>query len=99
MTRTARRPRDWLRRYYLRAFVDRYERWLDAQAGWALEWRDVTGASDRVMRLTPDGLAAFQAGFEALCDRFRDDEPGGDDPAAQVIQLYLYAFPFEADRS
>ena len=24
---------DWLRRYYLRGFVERYERWLDEQAG------------------------------------------------------------------
>ena len=64
---------DWLRRYYLRSFIERYESWLDASAEWPLEWRDVAGASDVVMRLTPDRLAAFQAEFEALCERFRED--------------------------
>lgn len=90
---------DWLRRHYLRSFVDRYESWLDAQASWPLEWRDVAGASDVVVRLSPERLARFQAEFEALCDRFRDDEPAAADDAAEVIQIYLYAFPFEAERS
>src|ERR1700704_111697 len=52
---------DWLHRHYLRAFTDRYQAWLDAQSEWPLEWRDVAGASDVVLRLTPDRLAAFQA--------------------------------------
>ena len=50
-----------------------------------------------VMRLTPDRLAAFQSDFEALCARFHEDEAPADDAAGQVIQLYLYAFPFEAE--
>ena len=75
---------DWLRRYYLRSFIERYESWLDASAEWPLAWRDVAGASDVVMRLTPDRLAAFQAEFEALCARFRENETPADDPAGQV---------------
>ena len=90
---------DWLRRYYLRSFIERYESWLDASAEWPLAWRDVAGASDVVMRLTPDQLAAFQAEFEALCARFREDEAAADDPTGRVIQLSLYAFPFEAEPS
>src|SRR6478735_8236446 len=90
---------DWLRRYYLRSFIERYESWLDASAAWPLAWRDVAGASDVVMRLTPDRLAALQAEFEALCARFREDEVPAVDPAGQVIQLSLYAFPFEAQPS
>jgi hypothetical protein len=90
---------DWLRRYYLRSFIDRYEGWLDAQADWPIEWRDAAGGSDLAIRMTPDRLAAFQAEFEALCERFRTDEPAPDDPDGQVIQVYLYAFPLEVDRS
>ena len=88
---------DWLRRYYLRSFIDRYESWLDAQAAWPLDWRDVAGASDVVLRLTPARLAAFQAEFEAMYERYRDGEAADDDADERVIQVYLYAFPFEAD--
>ena len=88
---------DWLRRYYLRSFIDRYESWLDAQAAWPLDWRDVAGASDVVLRLTPARLAAFQAEFEAMYERYRDGEAADDDADKRVIQVYLYAFPFEAD--
>ena len=44
--RTAEAASDWLRRHYLRAFVERYEGWLDAHATWPLEWQDAAGASD-----------------------------------------------------
>jgi DNA-binding transcriptional ArsR family regulator len=90
---------DWLRRYYLRSFIDRYEGWLDARADWPLEWRDVAGADDVVLRLTPERLAAFQAEFEAMYVRFRDGQATDDAPDQRVIQVYLYAFPFEADPS
>jgi DNA-binding transcriptional ArsR family regulator len=90
---------DWLRRYYLHAFIERYEGWLDVQAEWPLDWRDVAGANDVVLRLTPVRLAAFQAEFEAMYERYRDGQAADDDPDQRVIQVYLYAFPFEADPS
>src|SRR5436190_18502667 len=34
----AKAAADWLRRYYLRGFIDRYQRWLDEQAAWPLDW-------------------------------------------------------------
>jgi DNA-binding transcriptional ArsR family regulator len=89
---------DWLRRYYLRSFIDRYEGWLDAQADWPLEWRDVAGASDVVLRMTPERLGAFQAEFEALYEHFRDDR-ATDESTGRVIQVYLYAFPLDAKPS
>ena len=66
---------DWLRRYYLRGFVDRYERWLDEQAAWPLDWQDAAGASDFALRLSPAGLAAFNAEIEALYERYRAAAP------------------------
>ena len=67
----ARAATDWLRRYYLRGFVDRYERWLDEQSAWPLDWQDAAGASDFALRLSPAGLAAFNAEIEALYERYR----------------------------
>src|SRR6187397_1765525 len=43
---------DWLRRHYLRTFVDRFEAWLYAQASWPLDWQDAAGSSDVALRLS-----------------------------------------------
>jgi hypothetical protein len=102
---------DWLRRYYLRGFIDRYERWLDEQSAWPLDWQDAAGASDFALRLSPAGLAAFNAEIEALYERYRAaapgaddpragdpgaDDPGADDPAAdRLVQVYVHAFPLD----
>ena len=51
---------DWLRRHYLRVFVDRYEKWLDDQADWPLDWQDSAGASDWAIRVSPTRLATVQ---------------------------------------
>ena len=74
----AKAATDWLRRYYLRGFVERYERWLDEQAAWPLDWQDAAGASDFALRLSPAGLAAFNADIEALYERYRG-APAADD--------------------
>ena len=84
---------DWLRRFYLRSFVDRYEEWLDVQGSWPLEWQDVAGASDDLLRLTPSRLAELQTEVTALFERYRDPDP--DDPEARQIQVQLHAFPTE----
>src|SRR6478752_8944191 len=71
----ARAATDWLRRYYLRGFIDRYERWLDEQSAWPLDWQDAAGANDFALRLSPAGLAAFNAEVEALYQRYRAAAP------------------------
>lgn len=89
---------DWLRRYYLASFVERYGAWLDDQAAWPLAWQDVAGSSDYALRLSPVGLAAFQAEVEALLQRFRGDPADGapyDVEGEEIVQIYLYAFPLE----
>src|SRR3989337_2530321 len=43
---------DWLRRYYLRSFLDRYDAWLDEHASWSLEWQEVADASDWLLRVS-----------------------------------------------
>jgi DNA-binding transcriptional ArsR family regulator len=85
---------DWLRRHYLAHFVERYGRWLDAHSSWPLAWQDVAGSSDYALRLSPTGLAAFEADVKALFLRYRDQPPNTDDAAdSHVVQVYLYAFP------
>ena len=92
---------DWLRRYYLRGFVDRYERWLDEQAAWPLDWQDAAGASDFALRLSPAGLAAFNAEIEALYERYRARRlpptirPTPIRRADRLVQVYVHAFPLD----
>jgi len=92
----ARAASDWLQRYYLRTFVERYEAWLGARETWPIEWQEVTGATDFALRLTPERLAAFNADIEALAQRYRDLPPAGTDQDEQVVQVHLHAYPLEA---
>jgi len=85
---------DWLRRYYLHAFIERYERWLDVQGSWPLDWQDVAGSSDFALPLSPARLAAFNADVEALYERYRETPPETAEPG-EVVQVYVYAFPLE----
>ncbi len=88
---------DWLRRHYLRWFLDRYQAWLDVHGSWPLEWQEAAGASDVALRLTPARLEAFQAEFQELFERYRETSPDTtDDPDAEIVQVYLYAFPFDS---
>ena len=88
---------DWLRRYYLRSFVERYQAWLDAHATWPLEWQEVADASDFLLRLTPARVAALNREIDDLVARYRDPDP--DDPDARQVELHLHAFPIVKDAS
>jgi DNA-binding transcriptional ArsR family regulator len=82
---------DWLRRYYLRSFLDRYGAWLDDHGSWPLEWQEVADASDYLLRVSPRRLAELDAEMSALLERYRDPDP--DDPDALPIEIHLHAFP------
>ena len=87
---------DWLRRYYLRSFLDRYGAWLDDHAAWPLEWQEVADASDYLLRVSPQRLAELEAEMSALFERYRDPDP--DDPEALPVEVQLHAFPLGAAR-
>jgi DNA-binding transcriptional ArsR family regulator len=102
---------DWLRRHYLRGFIDRYEGWLDTQGSWSLEWQDAAGGSDYAIRVSPAALAAFNAEFAELVERYRHGTAGSGDPTGggdadasdapdvETVQVHLHAFPLpRADR-
>ncbi len=66
---------DWLRRHYLRGFIDRYEGWLDDQGSWPLDWQDAAGSTDFGFRVSASRLAAFNADVQALYERYRAMAP------------------------
>src|SRR4029453_9584822 len=74
---------DWLRRHYLRSFLERYERWLDQSTDESLDWRDAAEFGDAELRLSPDGLRAFQAELAELLQRYRQPPPGA--PAGRRV--------------
>jgi len=95
----AKAASDWLRGYYLRSFIERYERWLDVEASWPMAWQDIAGASDFAVRLTPARLEALNADIQALYERYRalaESEPVSPDDDEQLVQVQIHAFPFEA---
>lgn len=82
---------DWLRRFYLRSFLDRYGAWLDDHASWSLEWQEVADTSDYLLRVSPRRLAELHAEMGRLLERYRDPDP--DDPDALPIEIDVHAFP------
>ena len=84
----------WLRRYYLRSFLDRYSAWLDEHGSWSLEWQEVADASDYLLRVSPQRLAELETELSALLERYRDPDP--DDPDARPVEIDLHAFPLGA---
>ena len=82
---------DWLRRFYLRSFLDRYGTWLDDHASWPLEWQEVADTSDYLLRLSPRRLAELRSEMREILERYRDPDP--DDPDALPIEIDVHAFP------
>ena len=97
---------DWLRRHYLRTFVGWYEKWLDEQGSWPIDWQDAAGASDFALRVTAEQLAEFNAEFQALVMRYRRDDPlpgapdpgHAADPEARMVEVYIHAIPIRENR-
>ncbi len=85
---------DWLRRYYLHSFLDRYGAWLDGHASWPLEWQEVADASDYLLRISPRRLAELEAEMTALLQRYRDPDPADED--ALPVEIHIHAFPLGA---
>lgn len=82
---------DWLKRHYLRHFLDRYERWLDSADSWPIAWRVAGDSGDTMLSGTPDDLAEFQRELQALFDRYRDRSTGS--PDARRVEFYYHAIP------
>ncbi|HEX7346961.1 MAG TPA: helix-turn-helix domain-containing protein [Candidatus Limnocylindrales bacterium] len=82
---------DWLKRFYVRSFAERYDAWLDQARTETLDWRDAADAGDTLIRVSPDRLRAFKTELSALLERYREPFPGDLD--ARAVSVYYYLFP------
>ncbi len=85
---------DWLKRYYLRSFVERYERWLATAAAWPLDWRAAAELGDTKLHVTPAQLTDFHDELTRLLDRYRD-AAATDDPEARDVELFYHLVPMD----
>ncbi|MGL5853342.1 MAG: ArsR/SmtB family transcription factor [Phycicoccus sp.] len=86
----------WLTRDYSRHLGERFERWLDVEHAWPLEWRDAVGMSDSYVIATPEQLRALRAEVDSLLDRYR--RVGQGNPEARRVAVYTVAYPLDLDR-
>ena len=83
---------DWLKRYYLRSFVERYERWLATAADWPVDWRAAAESGDAKLHVTPAQLTAFHEELTLLLARYRDAGVPGD-PDARDVEFFYHLVP------
>ena len=86
---------DWLRRHYLRSFLDHYEAWLGAGPSWPLDWRAAAESGDTLLHLTPTQLAALHQDVITLLDRYRETA-AAEEPQTRPVAVYWHAFPISA---
>ena len=82
---------DWLKRHYLRGFVDRYEHWLDTADREPIDWRVAAESGDTALHGTPADIADFHRELLELFDRYRRRSPHS--PDARRVAFYYHAFP------
>ena len=88
----ARAAIEWIEADYVRFFAHHADRWFAQRHQWAPAWRDAFGMGDFFMRIPVDRLEAIKEEVFAVFERHRD-ETDPDDPDAEMVQLYLAAFP------
>ncbi|MET7835347.1 ArsR/SmtB family transcription factor [Micromonospora sediminicola] len=88
----ARAAIEWIEEDYVRFFAHHAERWFAGRHEWSPAWRDAYGMGDFFMRIPAARLEAIKAEVFAVFERHRD-ETDPDDPDAEMVQLYLAAFP------
>lgn len=87
---------NWLVRDYTRHFAEQFERWLDVEGTWPIEWRDAAGMNDSYVVTTPSQLQAMRAEIDEIVDRYR--RVGQGNPAARRLAVYTVAYPLDLDR-
>ncbi|MGL5819705.1 MAG: ArsR/SmtB family transcription factor [Phycicoccus sp.] len=86
----------WLTRDYSRHLGERFERWLDVEHTWPLEWRDAVGMNDSYVIATPEQVQDLKAEVDVLLDRYR--RVGQGNPDARRVAVYTVAYPLDLDR-
>lgn len=87
----------WLQRDYSRHLAERYERWLDVEHAWPVEWRDAMGMDDSWVLATPEQATAMRAELNEVVARYR--RVGQGNPAARRVSVYAVMYPVDLDRA
>jgi DNA-binding transcriptional ArsR family regulator len=91
----ARSALGWLVREYHRGFDQGYSHWLDVADSWPAAWQSVSGMHDSWVTLTPPQARAMLEELDAVIQKYR--RAPSDDPQARRQQVYVVAFPLDAD--
>lgn len=82
----------WLQDQQFRHYAAQVEKWAAEREQWPLEWRDASGASDYMLRLTPDQLTRMQREIYEVVERYRA-EGMTEPPGSERVLFLMHAFP------
>ncbi|KRE61099.1 helix-turn-helix domain-containing protein [Nostocoides sp. Soil756] len=88
---------NWLSRDYIRHLTDRYERWLDVEQAWPLDWRDALGLSDSYVLATAEQVEQMRRELAEVVSRYR--RVGQGNPEARRVAAYTVLYPIDLDRA
>lgn len=88
---------NWLVRDYIRHLGEQFERWLDVESTWPVEWRDAAGMDDAGVVVTASQLRQLKAEVGEVVERYR--RVGQGNPDARRLAIYSIAFPLDLDRT
>ena len=86
-----------LARGYLRRLGQQFERWLDVEGSWPIEWRDAAGMSDSFVLATADQAEALQAELDEVLAKYR--LAGQGLPDARHLAVYSVIYPMDLDEA
>ena len=87
---------NWLVRDYARHFGEQFDRWLDVEGTWPVEWRDAAGMSDGFVVATAEQVEQLKAELDELLLKYR--RVGQGNPNARRLAVYSAIYPLDLDR-
>ena len=88
---------NWLVRDYTRHLAEQFERWLDVEGTWPVEWRDAAGMSDSYVVATAEQVEALKAEIDEVIARYR--RVGQGNPQARRLAVYSVLYPLDLDKA
>jgi DNA-binding transcriptional ArsR family regulator len=88
---------NWLVRDYIRHLGEQFERWLDVESTWPVEWRDAVGMNDSFVIATPEQAQSLKADLDEVLERYR--RVGQGNPRARRLAVYSVLYPLDLDRA
>src|SRR5665647_2056761 len=86
---------NWLVRDYVRQLGQQFERWLDVEGSWPVEWRDAAGLSDSFVIATAEQARALGAELGEVVARYR--LVGQGDPEAKRLIVHTVLLPTDLE--